>query len=352
MATYASTRHRDERFRALFEHAPAGVALCDEAGRIVDVNDTVREILDGTGIDPDDASLVDLLRHTPAEADEQDQWPEALEAVRLGTRPVARVQLDLSPSGQAPRLVRATAARVVLGDRAYLMVHLEDATGRRLTEQRLVYLATHDAVTGLANRELVQQRLVAALARAAVSGLPVGVLHIDIERVAEAGEQPGSDDENVLAAVGERLGRVLRAGDSAGRMGEREFLVVACDVAGQTALAELVKRIDATLSAPVRLAAATGTDGAQVSVPLTASIGAVLSRPGEQAGPLVRRADAARYAVKRAMRRQAARARRPAAGSSSTPSRSGRRSRQGDIPAQHRARRTTVHEPTVVVEQH
>lgn len=301
MDTMMRTQPGDERFRALFEHAPVGVALCDPDGRFSDVNDTVRDILGGTGIDPDEGNLLDLLRYTPDGADEHDQWPQALAAVRTGDEPVARVQLSLAERGAAPRFVQVTAARVELGEQTYLLTHLEDATGRRMEEQRLVYLATHDALTGLANRELVQQRLVGALTRAAVSTLPVGVLYLDLDHFKVVNDRLGHHvGDALLAAVGERLRTVLRAGDCAGRLGGDEFLVVASDVAGETALAELVRRIETTLGAPVQI-------GAPAAVPLAVSIGAVLSRPGELPAPLIRRADAAMYAAKRARRRQAGR---------------------------------------------
>ena len=136
----SSTSNRgDDRFRALFEHASVGVALCDLDGRFCDVNVTLRDLLGGTGIDPDAGGLTDLLCHTPGEADEVTEWCEGLDAVSAGRRLVARVQVNLSPPDAAPRLVQATAATVVLGERPYLLAHIEDATGRRLERQRLVH---------------------------------------------------------------------------------------------------------------------------------------------------------------------------------------------------------------------
>ncbi len=346
MDTIVRTRHGDERFRALFENAPVGVALCDVDGSFTDVNDTVREILAGTGIDPDTATLLDLLRYTPTEADEHEQWPAALDAVRSGTQPVARAQLSLSPPDSPPRVVRATAARVVLGERTYLMTHLEDATGRRLEERRLIYLATHDALTGLANRELVQQRLVAALTRAAVSGLPLGILYLDLDDFVEVNDQFGVQAADaLLAAVGQRLRVVLRAGDSAGRLDGDEFLVVAGDVAGELALSELVRRLDDTLSEPVEVETGNGV----LAVPLTVSIGAVLSRPGEQPGPLIRRADAARYAAKRARRRQSHRGRRNGVAYTHRPAEP---PATVELPAQQGRTRQLACEQAAVAEQH
>lgn len=49
------------------------------------------------------------------------------------------------------------------------------------------------------------------------------------------------------------MASVLRAGDSAGRLGDDEFLIVAGDVPDESALAELVRRIEATVSRPVEV---------------------------------------------------------------------------------------------------
>jgi len=308
MAGRSRTAPGDERFRALFANAPVGVALSDPDGDFCDVNTTFRDILDGTGIDPDQGNLLDLLRYAPAESDEVTTWRRDLDAVNAGTRPVARVQLSLAPPDAAPRLVQATAARVALGEKDYLLTHLEDATGRRLERQRLVYLATHDALTGLPNRELVHQRLVAALERSAGNGLPVGVLYLDLDRFKSVNDRHGHHvGDALLAAVGRRLTEVLRAADGAGRLSGDEFLVVAGDVPDETALSELVRRIEGVLSEPVEVNGAADDEPVTGRVPLSVSIGAVLSRPGEQAGPLIRRADAAMYAAKRARRRQARR---------------------------------------------
>ncbi len=294
----------DERFRALFEHAPVGVALCEPDGSFCDVNATFRDILGGTAIDLEAGNLLDLLRYTPVEADEVSIWRDGLEDLRDGTAPIARAQLSLAPSDAHPRFVQVTAAPVTLGERSYLLVHLEDATGRRLEERRLVYLATHDALTRLPNRELVQQRLVAALDRAATNGIPIGVLYIDLDGFKALNDRHGHHaGDAVLAALGRRLPAVLRAGDSAGRLSGDEFLVVAGDVSGEGALAELVRRIEGAVHAPVEVAVPGEAEPSTVVEP-SASIGAVLSRPGEQPGPLIRRADAAMYATKRARRRE------------------------------------------------
>jgi diguanylate cyclase (GGDEF)-like protein/PAS domain S-box-containing protein len=288
----------DERFRALFEHAPVGVALCEPDGRFSDVNPSFESLLAGTGIDPRAGRLTDLLGHVPDGSDEVTAWRDGLIAVREGSAQVARAECAITPEGAQPRWLGVTAVRVVLGDRAFLLAHLEDTTPRRLEQQRLVHLALHDGLTGLANRTLLLERLGTALARAAVTGVPAAVLYLDLDGFKQVNDTLGHDaGDALLVTVAQRLSGALRAGDVAGRLGGDEFLVVAGDVVDQSGLQEVVRRVEVALSGPLQV---------------RASIGAVLSRPGETGPQVMRRADAVMYAVKRSRRRLAGRCRLPA----------------------------------------
>jgi lycopene beta-cyclase len=281
----------DERFRALFEHAPVGVALCEPDGRFSDVNPTFERLLAGTGIDPRTGRLTDLLRQAPDGDSEATAWRDGLAAVRAGTAPVARAELAIAPQGAPPRWLGVTAVRVVLGERAFLLAHLEDATPQRLEQQRLVHLALHDGLTGLANRTQLLERLDTALARTAATGVPAAVLYLDLDGFKQVNDDLGHDaGDALLVAVAQRLSGALRTGDVAGRLGGDEFLVVAGDVADRYGLQEVVRRVEAALSGPLKV---------------RVSIGAVLTRPGETGPEVMRRADEAMYAVKRARRRAA-----------------------------------------------
>lgn len=249
----------DERFRALFEHAPVGVALCQPDGRFSDVNPTFELLLAGTGIDPRTGSLLDLFGQGtepwadhgsagsgggsdpasgvsgdpasggPAEGDSGGgpvvpAGRDGLAAVRDGSAPVARAELVITPEGTPRRWLGVTAVRVVLGDRPFLLAHLEDTTSRRLEQQRLVHLALHDGLTGLANRTLLLDRLEAALARAAVTGVPAAVLYLDLDGFKQVNDTLGHDaGDALLVGVAQRLSGALRAGDVAGRLGGDEF---------------------------------------------------------------------------------------------------------------------------------
>ncbi len=289
-APVLARRHGDQRFRALFEHAPLGVALCTLDGQFVDVNQAVRDLLVDTGVHPDTGGLPDLTRVRGGV-----EWLREVDAVRRGDLPVARADLPFTTAA-GRRWLSLTVVRIGLGEDPYMLVHLDDVTARRAEEERLTDLALRDPLTGLANRTLVRTSLDAALARAATTGLCAAVLYLDLDRFKRVNDTLGHDvGDALLIAVADRLSRTLRFGDVAGRLGGDEFLVVAENVPSEQALAELVRRVAEAMEPPVAVR------GQEVGVEV--SVGAVLSRPNETGSQLIRRADAAMFADKRTRRR-------------------------------------------------
>jgi diguanylate cyclase (GGDEF)-like protein/PAS domain S-box-containing protein len=279
----------EERFRALFEHAPVGVALCSLDGRLREVNDALRRLLDGSGIEPDTAKLDDLSRRAPEDSAEVRVWRSGLADLVEGTVSVVRAEFPVRPRPDVvvDRWLQATAVRVDLGGLPFLLVHLEDVTSRHREQQQLRRLAWHDPATGLANRILVGERLDAALARFHDGGQAVGVLYLDIDDFKEINDRYGHDaGDRVLGVVADRLRAALRVTDTAGRLGGDEFCVIA-DVPDADSLAEVVRRVRAALGPPV------GHDTGELSV--TVSVGMALSEPGDTAESVMARADGAMY---------------------------------------------------------
>jgi diguanylate cyclase (GGDEF)-like protein/PAS domain S-box-containing protein len=102
-----------------------------------------------------------------------------------------------------------------------------DITQRRQTEERLRYLATHDVLTGLANRVLFEERLERAIIHAGRSRRKFAVMCLDLDRFKLVNDTLGhSAGDKVLKVVAERLRAGLRESDTVARLGGDEFALV------------------------------------------------------------------------------------------------------------------------------
>ena len=158
--------------------------------------------------------------------------------------------------------------------------------------------ATHDQLTGLANRSLLFARLGAALQQAsAASGDAAAVAFIDLDGFKPINDRYGHDvGDGVLVRVAEALRGGVRPGDVVARVGGDEFAVLTVLRGAGDQAASLAGTTARRLSASVRAAFAAE------EVTARASVGVAVWRAGRDApdgDALVRLADAAMYSAKR-----------------------------------------------------
>ena len=164
---------------------------------------------------------------------------------------------------------------------------------RKHTDEELAFLATHDPLTGLPNRTLILDRVEQMLARAARSNTPVAALFIDLDNFKSINDTlgHGAGDE-LLQAVAARLDGVIRGGDTLGRLGGDEFIVISEELSLEVGPELIAERLLEALSQPFKLGS---KDENRVSV--TASIG-IAAADRISAEELLRDADIAMYRAK------------------------------------------------------
>lgn len=178
------------------------------------------------------------------------------------------------------------------GGRCYILAVAEDVTEERLREAEIAHLASHDSLTGLANRWLLKQRLVET--RQAQTGRSNGIAihYADLDGFKMVNDTWGHRvGDELLVAAARRMREAVRDGDLVARFGGDEFAVLQSDVTGIGAARALARRLVATLSEPYEIDGRTCIIGA--------SIGICLARPGMTAEHMIEEADRALYTAKR-----------------------------------------------------
>ncbi|HEV3226603.1 MAG TPA: EAL domain-containing protein [Acidimicrobiales bacterium] len=188
--------------------------------------------------------------------------------------------------------VQITSHPLTFAGREAVLVDVHDVTEQNALEEQLRHQAFHDPLTNLANRPLFTDRVEHALKVRRPSGRGLAVLLLDLDRFKTINDSLGhSTGDELLIAVGQRLVRCLRPGDTAARLGGDEFVVLVEDVGDLAEATGLAGRIIDELRAPFDVS---GRD-----VVIRASVGIVWHRGGDvTADELVRNADAAMYAAK------------------------------------------------------
>jgi diguanylate cyclase (GGDEF)-like protein/PAS domain S-box-containing protein len=177
-----------------------------------------------------------------------------------------------------------------------VVLNARDISERVVLEEELTRQAFHDGLTGLANRALFRDRLDQALARGKRSREPLALLLVDLDGFKQINDNFGHDvGDQLLLQVAARFGDATRASDTVARFGGDEFAVLVEDGSEAHATA-LAGRLLDRLSQPATVADRTLAFGA--------SIGIVIHPGDGHAGreELIRRADIAMYAAKKAGR--------------------------------------------------
>lgn len=145
---------------------------------------------------------------------------------------------------------------------------------RNALQERLAHQATHDALTGLANRPAALERLRTALIRSRRHQTGVALLFIDLDGFKRTNDTYGHQvGDEVLVEVGRRIGNAVRSIDLAARLGGDEFVVVLEEVEEVEEAVRLAERIRADLSRPVVVE--------QGELPVGASVGIAHSDSGD-----------------------------------------------------------------------
>jgi diguanylate cyclase (GGDEF)-like protein/PAS domain S-box-containing protein len=186
-------------------------------------------------------------------------------------------------------------ARAIRNDKGHLIRFdgiAIDISERKAYEARIEYLADHDALTDLANRNLLGDRITQAMAHARRDGLLLALLFLDLDRFKGINDSFGHGlGDALLLEVASRLKQVVREGDTVARQGGDEFIILLTDIQRPQDVTAVAHKIFDAFSAPFLIQ--------EHELYISTSIGATLyPADGDDMQTLLRNADTAMYRAK------------------------------------------------------
>src|SRR3954468_19608540 len=242
----------EARYRALVEQIPAIVYTADFGadGAWSYVSPQIEEILGYTpGEWMADPNL--WYRHLYPE-DREIAMDQEARAAESGQRLASEYRM-VTRSGD---VVWFRDDAVVVNDAAGQPITMQgvmyDISDRKRAEQELAFLAYHDKLTGLPNRQMFEELLTLAIARAKRNDLAVAVLFLDLDDFKLVNDNLGhAAGDELLQQVAERLRASARETDIVARQGGDEFLILLSDIERQRETSVHSPRENAELVAEV-----------------------------------------------------------------------------------------------------
>ena len=279
-------KRREASFRLLFDNNPMPMWVFDaETSGFLSVNDAA---VQHYGYSRETFLTMKLHQIWP-----KDEWIDHKEALQhIG---------DAYQSGGNWRHVKADRSeihvltfgrRVTFDGRDGYLVAIVDITERRKAEARIAYMAHHDGLTDLPNREFYQDRLREVLEQERSGSRRVAVLCLDLDLFKNVNDSFGHPiGDRLLRMVAERLRSQVRGNDFAARLGGDEFALILASNVTPNEASDFASRLIEVLSESYEI------DG--IEVVIGASIGIALS-PGDgtTSEELTRNADMALYRAK------------------------------------------------------
>jgi len=298
----------EARYRALVEQIPAIVYTADFGadGAWSYVSPQIEEIL---GYTPAEWMADPELWYQHLYPDDREiAMDQEARAAETGERLASEYRM-VTRSGD---VVWFRDDAVVVSDAAGRSITMQgvmyDISDRKRAEQELAFLAYHDKLTGLPNRQMFEELLSLAIARAKRNDLAVAVLFVDLDDFKLVNDNLGhAAGDQLLQQVAERLRAAVRETDIVARQGGDEFLILLSDMERvresplhserenpQLVAEAAAGRICDSLAAPMSVAGAETYVSGSIGISLYPTV-------ASDVHTLLKHADAAMYQSKRAL---------------------------------------------------
>lgn len=279
------------QLQAIIHNALDGIIMINEHGEIQGFNPAAEQIF---GYSRQDilGKDVKLLMPEPIRSEHETfigQYMQTGLSKMIGQR--GREVTAIRKNGeQFP--MEISVSEMVLGGQQYFVGIIRDITERKLTEQKIAYLAHHDYLTDLPNRALFMNSLEHSVCLAKRNTYKVSVLFLDLDGFKKINDTLGHETGDLLLQeVAKRLKAVIRDSDTVARVGGDEFVFILDNIGSEENASLTAKKIIAALSEPFKLKEQSCHVGGSIGI-------STYPDDSNQIGELIKQADDAMYLAK------------------------------------------------------
>ncbi len=220
-------KESEERYRAVMQQNMECIFLADiESQVILEANKTMQRLVGYTSEELSGLSINNLIINR----DKKDIYREILRTLKEHSYFIGESKYRRQDGSSVEVEISVNIIKYQ-GKKVFCVVS-RDITPRRLSEEQLTRAATHDALTGLLNRQHVYERLANQLAMARRQKTKFALLYIDLDNFKEVNDSLGHGlGDKLLKAVAGRLSSIVRREiDTLARMGGDEYMFILGDI--------------------------------------------------------------------------------------------------------------------------
>lgn len=276
-------------FEKVFEGSEEGIMVTDPNQKILSVNHAFTEFYGYT--------LDELRGQTPKKLASGQHGPEFFQALwkQINTRGNWRGEIwNRRKNGEIfPEWLSISAVY----DQSNALTHyigiFSDISELKSAEEQILYLSTHDNLTGLPNQATFKNRLEQALALATNHSCNVAVINLDLDKFKWVNHSLGLQaGDLLLTSVASALKQCLSDADSVCRIASDEFLIAISGCEDTETISTIVDKIIEKVAQPIQFSGQT--------LSLSCSVGiAVFPSDANNYDDLVKRASEARRQAKK-----------------------------------------------------
>ena len=275
-------KQREASFRLLFDSNPVPMIVCalnDE--RILGVNDAAVEHYGYSRAEFEKLSIRRLQAF-----DSERPWA----GDRSSDEQVVRTWKHVRADGTLIDMA-VYSRQLVYGDQPAILLALMDITERKRAEARLAFMAQHDSLTGLPNRNLLRQHIDEMLVHSRRNSDKAAVLVLGLDNFKAVNDALGhGTGDKLLRAVAKRLRSMVREQDTLARLNSDEFAVVQSGLARPDDAVLLARRLLEAIGEPYLLDGHSVVIGASIGIAMAPSDGDESEKLLKNAGMALSRA--------------------------------------------------------------